>query len=93
MELPNSSLSHHVMKLLFEDSDDDDSYISSPHSSVETSPNWGRTMDTDDEDISTMFDLGLDLPDDDLFPSSDSEGYDIKDNDTVYDVKGPFSRM
>jgi hypothetical protein len=94
MESPNSSLSKHALQRLFEESDDEDSYISSPYSSVETSPNWGRTMDSDDEEIAGMFDLGLDLPDiSDLFPSSDSEDYDIKNNDTVYDVKGPFSRM
>ncbi len=93
MESPNSSLSKHALQRLFEESDDEDSYISSPYSSVETSPNWGRTMDSEDEEISAMFDLGLNLPNDDLFASSDSEDYDIEDNDTVYDVKGPFSRM
>ena len=40
-----------------------------------------------------MFDLELDLPEDDLFPSSDSEDYDGEDNDIVYNVKGPLSRM
>ena len=40
-----------------------------------------------------MFDLGLDLPNDDLFPSSDLKDYDGEDDDTVYDVKEPFSRM
>ena len=50
-------------------------------------------MDSEDEEFSTMFDLGLDLPDDDYFPSSDSEDYDGEDDDTVYYVKGPFSRM
>ena len=49
-------------------------------------------MDNDDEEISAMFDLGLDLPDDDLFPSFDSEDYDGEDDDTKFDVKGPFSR-
>ena len=93
MESPNSSLSDLALKLLFDDCEDEDSYISSPHSSIETSLNWGRTMDSEDEEISVMFDLGLDLPDDDLFPSSDSEDYNGKDDDTVYDVKGPFSRM
>ena len=93
MKSPNSSLSHHALKLLFGDCEDEDSYISSPHSSVETSPNWGRTMDSKDEEILAMFDLGLNLPDDDLFPSSDSEDYDGEDDDIVYDVKGPFSRM
>ena len=93
MDSPTSSLSHYHLNLLFAESEGEDSYISSPHSSVETSPNWGRTINSEDEEISAMFDLGLDLPDDDLFPSSDSEDYDIKDNDTVYDVKGPFSRM
>ena len=92
MESSNYSLSHPTLKLLFGDCEDKDSYISSPHSSVETSPNWGRTMDSEDEEISAMFDLGLDLLDDNLFPSSDSEDYDGKDDDTVYDVKGPFSR-
>ena len=60
---------------------------------VETSPNWGRTMDSEDEEISAMFDLGLDLPDNDLFPSSDLDDYDGEDDDIVYGVKGPFSRM
>ena len=50
-------------------------------------------MDSEDEEISAMFDLGLDLPIDDVFPSSDSEDYDGEDDDTVYDVKGLFSRM
>ena len=50
-------------------------------------------MDSEDEEFSTMFDLGLDLPDDDYFPSSDSEDYGGEDDDTVYDVKEPFSRM
>ena len=50
-------------------------------------------MDNEDEEISIMFDLGLDLPDDDLFSSSDSKDYDGEDDDTIYDVKGPFSRM
>ena len=50
-------------------------------------------MDSKDEEILAMFDLGLNLPDDDLFPSSDSEDYDGEDDDIVYDVKGPFSRM
>ena len=93
MESPNSSLSHPALKLLFGDFEDEDSYISSPHSSVETSPNWGRTMDSKDEKFSAIFDLGLDLPDDDLFPSSDSEDYDGEDDDIVYDVKRPFSRI
>ena len=91
MESPNSSFSHPALKLLFGGCEDSDSYISSPHSSVETSSNWGRTMDNKDEEISAMFDLGLDLPDDDYFPSSDSEDYDGEDDDTVYDDKGPFS--
>ena len=50
-------------------------------------------MDSEEEEISTMFDLGFDLLDDDLFPSSDSEDYDGKDDDIVYDVKGSFSSM
>ena len=50
-------------------------------------------MDNEDEEILAMFDLGLDLSNDDLFPSFDSEDYDGEDDDTVYDVKGPFSRM
>ena len=66
---------------------------SSPHSSVHTSPNSGRTMDTNDEEITGIFDLGLHLPDYDLFPSSNEEDYDGEDNSTIYDVKGPFSRM
>ncbi|XP_057517941.1 protein FAR1-RELATED SEQUENCE 5-like [Amaranthus tricolor] len=33
-------------------------------------------MNTDDDAIVGIFDLGLDLPDDDLFPSSDLENYD-----------------
>ena len=93
MKSPNSSLSHPAPKLLFGDYEDKDSYISLPHSSVETSPNWGRTMDSDDEEISAMFDLGVDLSDDDLFPSSNLEDYDGQDDDTIYDVKGSFSRM
>ena len=91
--MPNSSFSHPALKLLFGDCEDENSYISLPHSSVETSPNWGRTMDSEDEKISAMFDLGLGPPDDDLFPSSDSEDYNDEDDDTVYDVKGSFSRM
>ena len=93
MDSPNSFLSHPALKLLFDDCEDEDSYISSPHSSVKTSPNWGRTIDSEDKEISAMFNLGLDLPDYDLFSSSDSEDYDGEDDDTVYDVKGPFSRM
>ena len=50
-------------------------------------------MDSEDEKISDMFDLGRDLRDNDLFPSSDSKDYDGEDDDTVYDVKGSFSRM
>ena len=93
MKSHNSSISHPALKWLFGDCEDSDSYISSPHSSVETSPNWGRRMDSEDEEISAMFDLRLDLPDDDYFPSSDSKDYNGGDDDTVYDVKGPFSRM
>ena len=93
MKSHNSSISHPALKWLFGDCEDSDSYISSPHSSVETSPNWGGIVDGEDEEISAMFDLGLNLPDDDYFPSSRSEDYDGEDDDTVYDVKGPFSRM
>ena len=93
IESPNSCVSHPSIKLFFGDYEDEDSYISFPYSSIETSPNWGRTMDNCDEEIAAMFDLRLNLPDDDLFPSYDEEDYDGEDDATVYDVKGPFSRM
>ena len=40
-------------------------------------------MNTDDDAIVGIFDLGLDLPDDDLFPSSDLENYDGEHYDTL----------
>ena len=94
MDLSNSCVSHPSLKLLFGDCEDDDYYISSPYSSVETSWNWGRTMDIDDEEIEAIFDMGLDLPHiDDLFLDSNEEDYDDEHDDTIYDVKGLFSRM
>ena len=35
----------------------------SPTSSVETVPNWGRTLTSEDEEIGGLFDLQLDLQD------------------------------
>ena len=46
-------------------------------------------MDNEDEEISAMLDLGLDLPEDDLFPSSNSKDYDGEDGDTVM-LRGPY---
>ena len=48
----------------------------SPTISVETDPNWGRELNSKDEEIEDMFDLQLDLQDlyiDNLFPFSDEE--------------------
>ena len=45
---------------------------SSPTIFVSTYPNWGRELNSEDEDIESMFDLQIDLPNiDDLFPPSD----------------------
>ena len=66
-----------LTELLFVDCEEQlnevDYYVSSPHSSVETDPNWWRTIETYDEEFEAMSDLGLDLPDDDLFLESHEE--------------------
>ena len=68
----------------------------SPTSSVETDPNWGRTLTSEDEEIGGLFDLQLDLQNlyiENLFTSSDEES--LVDDDLVsdFDVGQPFSRM
>ena len=68
----------------------------SPTSSVETDPNWKRTLTSEDEEIESLFDLQLDLQDlyiENLFPSSDEESLDDDDLVSNFDVGGPFSRM
>ena len=68
----------------------------SPTSSVETHPNWGRSITTEEEEIQAMFDLQIDLQDlyiENLFPSSDDESMDDADLVSDYDFRGPFSRM
>ena len=86
-----------LTELLFVDCEEQlnevDSYVSSPHSSVETDPNWWRTIETYDEEFEAMSDLGLDLPDDDLFLESHDEDWHGEDDATFYDAKGPFSRV
>ena len=67
---------------------------SSPIISVETNPNWGRELNSEDEDIQGMFNLQLNLPNiDDLFPSSNEESLNDDDVQFDFDVHGPFSRM
>ena len=68
----------------------------SPTSSVETDPNWKRTLTSEDEEIESLFDLQLDLQDlyiENLFPSSDEESLDDDDLVSDFDVGGSFSHM
>ena len=64
---------------------------------METNPNWGRELNSEDEEIEGLFDLQLDLQDlyiENLFLSSDEESLndaDLKPN--FDDVRDPFSRM
>ena len=71
--------------------------LPSPINSVETDPNWGKELNSKDEEIEGMFDLQLDLQDlyiEDFFPSSDEESLDDTDLKPNFDdVHGPFSRM
>ena len=49
---------------------------------METNPNWGRELNSEDEEIEGLFDLQLDLQDlyiENLFPSSDEESLDDAD--------------
>ena len=69
----------------------------SPAIYVETDPNWGRELNSEDEEIEGLFDLQLDLQDlyiEALFPSSNEESLDDAELKLDFDdVHGPFSRM
>ena len=65
--------------------------------SMETNPNWGRELNSKDEEIEGLFDLQVDLQDlyiENLFPSSDEKSLNDADLKLDFDdVHGPFSRM
>ena len=63
---------------------------------VESDPNWGEILTSEDEEIGGLFDLQLDPQDcyiENLFPSSDKESLVDDDLASDFDVAGPFSRM
>ena len=68
---------------------------SSPTISVKTDPNWGRELNSEDEEIEGLFDLQLDLQDlyiENLFPSSDEESLDDADlKPNLDNVHSPLS--